>query len=43
MGMRNRIFHAYFDIDVRAVWRTVQQDLPTLIARLEPMLPEQGV
>lgn len=42
VGMRNRIFHAYFDIDVRAVWRTVQQDLPSLIARLEPMLPEQG-
>ena len=42
VGMRNRIFHAYFDIDIRAMWRTVQQSLPALIARLEPLLPEQG-
>ena len=41
VGMRNRIFHAYFDIDIHAVWRTVQQSLPALIARLAPMPPEQ--
>ena len=41
VGMRNRIFHAYFDIDIHAVWRTAQRDLPALIARLEPMPPEQ--
>ena len=42
VGMRNHLFHAYFDIDVRVVWRTIRQFLPALIARLEPMLPEQG-
>ena len=42
VSMRNRLVHAYYDIDVRIVWRTVQQSLPPLIARLEPMLPEQG-
>ena len=42
VGMRNHLFHAYFAIDIRVVWRTVQQDLPALIARLEPLIPEQA-
>ena len=42
IGMRNHLFHVYFDVDLSIVWRTTQQFLPALIARLEPMLPEQG-
>ena len=29
-GMRNRIVHDYFEIDLAVVWQTVQQDLPML-------------
>lgn len=36
-GMRNRIAHGYFDIDLRLVWRTVQVELPRLIGRLEEL------
>ena len=32
--MRNRLIHAYFDIDLDRVWDTVQDDLPPLIAQL---------
>ena len=35
MGMRNRLVHAYFDIDLDIVWQTVQEDLPRLIVLLE--------
>jgi len=28
VGMRNRLIHAYFDIDVDTVWKTVKDDLP---------------
>ena len=35
IGMRNRLIHAYFDIDLDRVWDTVKDDLPPLIARLE--------
>lgn len=42
VGMRNRLFHVYFDVDLGVVWETTRQDLPALIARLEPLLPEQG-
>jgi uncharacterized protein with HEPN domain len=33
-GMRNRIAHGYFDIDLRVVWQTVQAELAPLIGRL---------
>ena len=43
VGMRNRLVHAYFDVDLRLVWDTACDDLPVLIARLEPLVsPEAG-
>ena len=33
-GMRNRLIHAYFDINVRLVWDTVTDDLPPPISQL---------
>lgn len=33
--MRNRLIHAYFDIDLDRVWDTVTDDLPPLITVLE--------
>ncbi|MCX5971922.1 MAG: DUF86 domain-containing protein [Coprothermobacterota bacterium] len=43
IGMRNLMIHDYDDVDLQVVWRTVQQDLPALIARLEPLLPPEEV
>jgi len=39
-AMRNRLVHAYFSIDERLVWDTVQNQLPALIAPLEAILAE---
>lgn len=33
-GMRNRIAHAYFEIDLTVVWATVRDALPALLATL---------
>lgn len=33
-GMRNRVAHGYFDIDLDMVWETVQTALPQLLERL---------
>lgn len=33
-GMRNRIAHGYFDIDLHMVWETVRTALPKLLERL---------
>jgi uncharacterized protein with HEPN domain len=37
-AMRNRIVHAYFEVDEKLMWDTVQADLPPLIPELENLL-----
>ena len=37
-AMRNTLVHAYFDIDARIVWETVERDLPGLIEPLRAIL-----
>ncbi len=39
-GMRHILVHDYFKVKVDIVWRTVQTDLPTLIAPLQQVLHE---
>lgn len=34
-GMRNRVAHGYFDINLDVVWETVQLALPELIVQLD--------
>ena len=38
VGMRNRLTHGYFDIDLDRVWDTVQEDLKPLCAELEKLV-----
>jgi len=38
VGMRNRLIHGYFDVNLQIVWKTVQTDLPPLIQSLEAYL-----
>ena len=35
IAMRNRLVHAYFDVDLTVVWEVVHQDLPKLDAVVE--------
>ena len=35
IGLRDRLIHGYFDINLDVVWETVTDDLPPLIAQLE--------
>ncbi len=37
-GMRNRLIHAYFDVDVERVWLTATQDIPRILPLLENLL-----
>lgn len=36
--MRYRLVHAYFDINLDILWRTVEDDLPSLIEQLQSYL-----
>ena len=42
VGMRNRLVHGYFDVNLVRVWETVEQDIPRLIAQLERLVPEES-
>ena len=36
-GMRNRIAHGYFELDLDVVWDTVDTALPQLLAQLREL------
>ena len=38
IGMRNRLIHAYFAINLDVVWRTSTEDIPSLITELKRLL-----
>ncbi len=36
--MRNRLIHAYFDIDYDIVWQALMHEIPKLIPELEKLI-----
>lgn len=42
VAMRNRLIHAYYDVDLDRVWDTVTSDLPPLILLLENLLKKEN-
>ena len=40
--MRNRLIHAYTDVDLYVLWETVMDDLPSLIHMLEKIVAREG-
>ena len=39
IGMRHKVVHDYLGVDEDIVWQVVTEDLPKLVAALEPMVP----
>jgi len=42
IGMRNRMVHEYFRVIPAKVWAVVEQEIPSLISLLEPLVPPAG-
>lgn len=38
IGMRNRLIHGYFDVDINLVWNTANKNLPQLLSLLKNTL-----
>lgn len=38
IGMRNRLIHGYFDVNVKLVWNTVKNNLPALNKSLKEII-----
>ena len=41
IGMRNRLVHEYFRVDLATVWETIKTDLPPLIELIGPLVPPE--
>ncbi|MHC1729033.1 MAG: DUF86 domain-containing protein [Syntrophobacteraceae bacterium] len=41
VSMRNRLIHAYFDIDHRILWKTATIELPALLPSLQALIREE--
>ena len=39
IGMRNRIIHAYWDVNRTIVWKAAAEEVPSLLERLRSVLP----
>jgi uncharacterized protein with HEPN domain len=39
-GMRDKLIHAYFGVNLEVVWDTIQQDLPPLYLVIEQILQD---
>jgi len=39
VAMRNRLVHAYFDIDRDILWKTAVEEVPHLLGLLTPLIP----
>lgn len=41
-GMRDRLIHGYFGVDIEEVWETAKQDLPILKDQVKSILKDFG-
>jgi len=41
-GMRNKLIHDYFGVDLDAVWDTVERDIPFLRRKVKEILEREG-
>lgn len=40
-GMRDHLIHGYDVVDWDEVWKTATRDMPDLLSKLEPLLPQE--
>ena len=41
-GMRDKLIHDYFGVDLDAVWSTVEKDIPFLKTRVKNLIVEES-
>lgn len=37
VGLRNKVLHEYFGVDIEILWQTIREDLPSLKAQVEKL------
>jgi uncharacterized protein with HEPN domain len=39
-GMRDKLIHEYFGVNIKVIWRTIKEDIPELKPKIEKLLSE---
>lgn len=42
-GMRDKLIHTYDEVDMEEVWKTMEKDIPDLLNKIDPLLPDDAV
>jgi uncharacterized protein with HEPN domain len=42
IGMRDRLIHGYYKVDLNIVWKVIVDDRPPLISALETIIPSEN-
>ncbi len=42
VGLRNKVIHEYFDVNIPIIWETVKDDIPNLQRQVKKVLKELG-
>jgi uncharacterized protein with HEPN domain len=40
IGMRDKLVHAYFGVDVEILWKAIKEDIPPLRKSIQKMLKD---
>jgi uncharacterized protein with HEPN domain len=40
-GMRDKLIHAYDDVDLDEVWKTIRMEIPELLGKLDKIVPHR--
>jgi len=40
-GMRDKLIHAYFGVDIETLWKAVKENIPPLKKAIQKMLKDQ--
>jgi len=43
VGMRHRLIHAYYDVNLDILWKTIVEDLPPLVTSLDGILSSEHI
>ena len=42
-GMRDKMAHEYFGVDLKIVWQTIEEDLPSFQSSIKKLIDEEGI
>jgi uncharacterized protein with HEPN domain len=43
IGMRNKLIHDYFGVDINAVWKTIKMDIPVLKKQIDNIIDNSDI